>query len=187
MASGKPMDKRFGERVRIRRDKNEWTQPHMAEQLEMHPTVLAKIEKGLRPARVDEASAIADLFGVTLDSLLGRRSSVASEVADILSSLQHAASRAWQDVGSMHGTIEGWYRELGDLTFDGREDLEEAGGKALKCLKEAQDALFEITLAEAPERTFVSRIDEIVAEQVAERIDAILKNLIEQEGREDEA
>ena len=45
MASGKPMDKRFGERVRIRRDKNEWTQPHMAEQLEMHPTVLAKIEK----------------------------------------------------------------------------------------------------------------------------------------------
>ena len=39
----------------------------------MHATTVAKIEAGSRSVRINEAVAIADLFGVSLDSLLGRK------------------------------------------------------------------------------------------------------------------
>jgi hypothetical protein len=39
----------------------------------MHPTTVAKIEAGDRSVRINEAVGIADLFEVSLDSLLGRK------------------------------------------------------------------------------------------------------------------
>lgn len=36
-----------------------------------HQSVIAKIERGERPARLDEAAAMARLFGTTLDVALG--------------------------------------------------------------------------------------------------------------------
>lgn len=36
-----------------------------------HQTTVAKIERGERPLRLDEAVAIAELFGTTLDAALG--------------------------------------------------------------------------------------------------------------------
>ena len=38
----------------------------------MHPTTIAKIEAGDRSVRINEAVGIADLFEVSLDTLLGR-------------------------------------------------------------------------------------------------------------------
>ena len=38
----------------------------------IYPTTIAKIEYGERPAKLDEAIALADVFGVSLDALVGR-------------------------------------------------------------------------------------------------------------------
>ena len=40
----------------------------------MHATTIAKIEAGSRSVRINEAVGIADLFEVSLDTLLGRKS-----------------------------------------------------------------------------------------------------------------
>ena len=79
MGSQKWTDKRFGERVKAKRDDRGWSQADMAKMLSdrgihpMHPTTVAKIEAGDRSVRINEAVGIADLFEVSLDALLGRR------------------------------------------------------------------------------------------------------------------
>jgi transcriptional regulator with XRE-family HTH domain len=79
MASSKWVDKQFGQQLKKQRDKLTWTQPQMAKMLEdkgvapMGATTLAKIEAGTRSVRINEAVAIADLFEVSLDELLGRQ------------------------------------------------------------------------------------------------------------------
>jgi transcriptional regulator with XRE-family HTH domain len=57
----------------------DWTQPQMAKMLNskgiapMGASTIAKIEAGTRSVRINEAVAIADLFEISLDSLLGRK------------------------------------------------------------------------------------------------------------------
>lgn len=60
-------EKRFGEVVRGWRQSRGWSQEEVAEKLrhqgfEMHQTTITKIERGTRPLRVAEASAIAQIF-----------------------------------------------------------------------------------------------------------------------------
>src|SRR6476646_1132206 len=60
-------EKRFGEVVRGWRLDRSWSQEDVAEKLrhqgfEMHQTTIAKIERGMRPLRVAEATAIATIF-----------------------------------------------------------------------------------------------------------------------------
>lgn len=60
-------EKRFGEVVRGWRLDRNWSQEEVAEKLryegfEMHQTTVAKIERGARPLRVAEASAIGAVF-----------------------------------------------------------------------------------------------------------------------------
>jgi transcriptional regulator with XRE-family HTH domain len=60
-------EKRFGEVVREWRQDRNWSQEDVAERLrhqgfEMHQTTVAKIERGARPLRVAEATALADVF-----------------------------------------------------------------------------------------------------------------------------
>jgi transcriptional regulator with XRE-family HTH domain len=62
-------EKRFGEVVRGWRLDRNWSQEEVAERLrhqgfEMHQTTVAKIERGARPLRVAEASAIGTVFGM---------------------------------------------------------------------------------------------------------------------------
>jgi transcriptional regulator with XRE-family HTH domain len=62
-------EKRFGEVVRGWRLDRNWSQEEVAEKLryegfEMHQTTVAKIERGTRPLRVAEASAIGAVFGM---------------------------------------------------------------------------------------------------------------------------
>ena len=78
MASSKWVDKQFGQGLKKVREERHWTQPQMADMLSdkgiapMHSTTLAKIEAGTRSVRINEAVAIADLFGLSLDGLLGQ-------------------------------------------------------------------------------------------------------------------
>ena len=67
----------FSKRIRTERERREWSQADMAKMLSdkgipMHWTTVAKIEKGDRSVRIDEAAGIADLFEVSLDVLLDR-------------------------------------------------------------------------------------------------------------------
>ena len=60
-------EKRFGEVVRRWRQDRNWSQDEVAEKLrhegfEMHQTTVAKIERGARPLRVAEASALGAVF-----------------------------------------------------------------------------------------------------------------------------
>jgi transcriptional regulator with XRE-family HTH domain len=56
----------FSKRLRAERERRKWTQTELADQLDakgipMHWTTIAKIEKGDRSVRIDEAAGIADL------------------------------------------------------------------------------------------------------------------------------
>jgi transcriptional regulator with XRE-family HTH domain len=71
-------DKRFGERIRNAREARGWSQAAVARKLSaagirpMHPTTVSKIEAAERSVRITEAVGFAELFGVSLDNLLGR-------------------------------------------------------------------------------------------------------------------
>lgn len=193
MASGKWTDESFGKRLREERDKKQWTQPQMAEMLGIDPTTLAKIEKGRRSVRIVEAVAMADLLGVSLDRLLGRRAGLANELADVVSQLKHVAGRAVIEIVGLQNNIGGLFQELGGVDFDGRSTLEEAGGLAMTALSEAQSALFAISTVDPPGRVVQSHIDELIQREVNKRlrermpsVEEILA-LLTEEGSDDEA
>src|SRR5271163_4440786 len=79
MGSQKWADDRLGNRIKVERENRGWSQVDMANMLSdngiqpMHPTTVAKIEAGTRSVRINEAVGIADLFEVSLDSLLDRK------------------------------------------------------------------------------------------------------------------
>lgn len=78
MGRQKWTDDLIGARIKAKREHRGWSQSEMAKFLadhgieSMHPTTIAKIEAGSRSIRVNEAVAIADLFEMTVDALLGR-------------------------------------------------------------------------------------------------------------------
>ena len=78
MSKERWLDLRFGERLKAEREARGWSQPHFAELLEaqgvtpMHATTVAKIESGKRSVRVVEALGMAEVFDVSIDSLMGR-------------------------------------------------------------------------------------------------------------------
>ncbi|WP_024801179.1 helix-turn-helix domain-containing protein [Nocardia sp. BMG51109] len=62
-------EKNYGAQVRGWRRARGWSQDDLADKLndlgfEMHQTTVAKIERGIRPLRVAEAVALAQIFGV---------------------------------------------------------------------------------------------------------------------------
>lgn len=93
MGSQKWADERFGKRVRALRENRGWSQAEMAKMLSdngvqpMHPTTVAKIESADRSVRINEAVGIADLFEVSLDSLLDRNTSKQRDMEYLLEAL----------------------------------------------------------------------------------------------------
>ena len=61
-----------GTRIKELRELKGVTQKELAAILEINPTLVSKIKKEARPLTVIELSRLADFFGVTTDSLLGR-------------------------------------------------------------------------------------------------------------------
>ncbi|MCV7060278.1 helix-turn-helix domain-containing protein [Mycolicibacterium vaccae] len=75
-------ERRFGELVRGWRQDRGWSQEDVAERLrrqgfEMHQTTVAKIERGARPLRVAEATALAEVFEMPLMTVFGLDSPMA--------------------------------------------------------------------------------------------------------------
>ena len=82
MGRERSVEARFRERVRQEREQRGMSQAELANLLGdsgfkgIYPTTIAKIESGERSVRIDEAAALADLFELSLDALLGREPGV---------------------------------------------------------------------------------------------------------------
>ena len=79
----------------------------------IYPTTVAKIESGERAVRIDEATALADLFEVSLDALVGRKqNSQEDELAYLLRLLRDTARDSSQQVGATMDAIREQLEEL---------------------------------------------------------------------------
>jgi transcriptional regulator with XRE-family HTH domain len=150
----------FRKRLKDERESREWSQAHLAELLskivgKTHPTTIAKIEAGDRTVRIDEATAIADIFEVSLDSLLGRTAGVENDPTYALRALREKAERYVGEVGALNRSFRDRLVDVFGLEFDGRETLELEGRRALDALSEAQDALLEVARFELPDGSLV--------------------------------
>lgn len=95
----------------------------------IYPTTIAKIESGERAVRIDEAAALADLFEVSLDALLGRRhNSREDELAYSLRLLRDTARDSSQQVGAAMDAIREQLEELPG-EFKGADLLQRDGRK----------------------------------------------------------
>lgn len=112
MASQKWADDQLGKRIRELREHKGWSQPQLAEKLSarrtpMHATTIAKIEAGTRSVRINEAVALAETFGITVDGLLGRSTPDKSALIFELAGL-------WGDARN----VANWIKKARDQTFE---------------------------------------------------------------------
>ena len=74
----------IGERIQYYLDLNDMQQKELAEKIRINPVVLNRIIKNHRPIRGDELSAIAKVFRVSTDYLLGKEDSPMESMKSIL-------------------------------------------------------------------------------------------------------
>lgn len=123
MGKFKWVEDRFSQQVRAERERRGWTQSEMAKMLSdrgiaMHWTTVAKIEKGDRSVRIDEAAAIAELFGASVDVLLGRGRNN-TDLAWAVSKLTGNAQKTAADIVSLRERVSG---DLDDARSAGLTD-----------------------------------------------------------------
>jgi transcriptional regulator with XRE-family HTH domain len=154
MGTSKWSDKLFGDRIKRGRSDRGWSQAEMAKLLvhndiqPMHATTIAKIEAGDRSVRINEAMGIADLFGVTLDTLMGRAEGPqAADLAFALRVLRDGARRSSDQALDVSFEIKQQASHIAtDFDFDGVEDLQKLADAACRRLASAYDAVEELAL-----------------------------------------
>ena len=148
MASSKWQDDLFGKRVESERNARGWTQEELAAKLNakrigVHWTSIAKIEKGRRSVRINEAAALADLFGTSVDALLGRPPG-GGELALALRSLHDVVRTGIHQLSETTVALRDRYADLRGFDFDGRDELRERTEAAGDALVAAQWALMQL-------------------------------------------
>jgi transcriptional regulator with XRE-family HTH domain len=152
MGTKKWTETRFSELVKEQRwDVNKWTQRDLATKLTekgtaMHWTTIAKIEHCERSVRIDEAAALADVFGVSVDYLLGRRARPKGDLMFILRRLSETMSRARWNASSLEEALREQSDELHQVDDTGRFAAYIAG-----CAKVADACAAVVTTAESIE------------------------------------
>ncbi|MBB5161596.1 helix-turn-helix domain-containing protein [Mycobacterium sp. AZCC_0083] len=147
-------DDRFGERVKQGRTDGGWSQAEMAKLLAdngvqpMHATTIAKIEAGDRSVRINEAVGIADLFGVSLDTLMGRSVGPAdADFAFALRVLRDTARRSSDQALDVTREIQQQARHIAAaFDYDGLQGLQKLADTACRRLNSAYDAVEELAL-----------------------------------------
>ena len=86
--------KAVGQRIKAAREKKHLTQEDLAALIEISPTHVSVIERGTKIPRMDTFVAIANVLGVSVDSLLidvadHAESSVATELSSAIEDLPH--------------------------------------------------------------------------------------------------
>jgi transcriptional regulator with XRE-family HTH domain len=120
----------FARQVRTERERRGWTQDDLAKQLtdkgiDTYASTVAKIESEKKPraVRLAEAAAIADLFGVSVDSLLGRRVGLDDDIAYTLRMTGDTARRASDRIAAIVAELNDRLVEVSALEFNGNARL----------------------------------------------------------------
>lgn len=108
----------------------------------MHATTIAKLEAGVRAIRIDELAGIADLLGISVDTLLGRTARPHDDILHALRSLLETAQNAEWQVTSLAGTIRDRADEL--AAFDKYGDVVADSERACDQLTEAAATLGQV-------------------------------------------
>lgn len=113
--------------------------------LGIYPSTIAKIEGGNRGVRVDELATLADVFGISVDALMGR----ASSGTDLVWAMNRLSSDAQKSAGEVSAIMDRLNSEVDDVleyaTDDTRpSDLLDSGFKALAALQTAVNTLTEL-------------------------------------------
>ncbi len=131
----------------------------------MHHTTVAKIEAGAREVKLDEAAAMADLYGLPLDALLGRSAKGARDLHDLLGALMDEVFTARTQ---MHRTGNAMRDRLDDIPseFTGYDRLAELGRELSTHMDAARGVL------ETLEEQLISDMESGVAQQVFKQLKA---------------
>jgi transcriptional regulator with XRE-family HTH domain len=144
------------------RKARDWSQVDLSELLQgrglehIYPTTVAKIESGERAVRIDEATAIADIFEVSVDALLGRNVERGSDLAYTLRSVLNIARQSSQQTAAIADALGDSLVDLDALEFNGREALEMEIVRAQQALREAQAAFANVAKFKLPPRSRVA-------------------------------
>lgn len=162
MGRQSPAENRFRKRVRDERERRGWSQSDLSKLLQengshsIYPSTVAKIEAGDRRVAIDEAQAIAELFGVSVDSLLGRQVGIERDLEYMLRSVLATTRQCGQQLDIIIGTFVDAVQELSVLSFSGRESLESDISQAAEAMVSARDALLRIAAFKLPPNATVT-------------------------------
>jgi transcriptional regulator with XRE-family HTH domain len=150
MGRNQDAEYRFRKRLRDERERRKWSQAHVAKLLcdrgiQVHPTTVAKIEAGERAARIDEIAAVADIFEVSLDMLLGRSVAPKNDDLYVLRALVDATAQASWQVSTIETTLRDRIAQVVAIGPEGVGKTIAAGcERACDALAEADNALRDV-------------------------------------------
>ncbi len=110
----------------------------------MHATTVAKIEAGTRSLRVTEAVGIADLFEISVDTLLGRKPG--AQGSDLVYRLRLLRDTAQRLAPQLLATAESIREQIEELPsgFESADLLRRMGVNTVLHLFHANDALIDL-------------------------------------------
>lgn len=116
MATKQRLGARFRKRVATERAARKMSQADLSKLLAQHgieldATKLSKIESGTRAVQLDEAAALADIFGLSLDGLLDRHG-LETEQAHAMTTLADTAAAVWPEMQRTMTRLHDAYAEL---------------------------------------------------------------------------
>jgi transcriptional regulator with XRE-family HTH domain len=164
MGSSKWGDTVFGRRLRNLRDRKGWTQTELAEQLtghgmDMTAAQVARIEKGDRSVRAVEAAVLADLYGLSVDALLGKRARPKADLLDALTTFLDIKEHARRSVSSVERALREAAEALADADTRGRyAELVDDCENACKVLAAAAQAVAGMAVPPSISRAEINQV-----------------------------
>jgi len=121
----------IGKKIISLREARGWSQRELARRVDLHPSVMNRIESGDRPTKDHELAKISEVLGVSSDYLIGRSSMTDSDsmftgynssLGDRLKTLREAKNLTTEQLGKRLNTDE---NSISDFeTGDRRPDYE---------------------------------------------------------------
>jgi transcriptional regulator with XRE-family HTH domain len=147
MGSREATEFHFGTRVRTERERRGWSQQELAKRLTdkgipLYASTIAKIESEKKPraVRLGEAAGIADLFEVSLDSLVGRKPSADRDLDYALGALMDAVYTSRTELERSARSLRDRLEDI-PAEFAGYETLAGHGREVFVHLNSAREVL----------------------------------------------